>query len=111
MSSSCRKGHIDCDLEVGDSVDWQRFTTRETTQDRRWHGEIVDEWNTNLPEHWFVVRWDESDKAGRYTEPGPDFNPDFVPLRPHYMQERCFELKRCDPSTGLHPKSNRLPPR
>lgn len=111
MSSACRKDHIDCDFKVGDEVDWQRFTTRETTQTRRWHGQIVDVWNTRLPEHWFVVRWDMSDRDGPYGGPRTDFDPEYQPHRPHYLQERCFELKHCDPSTGLHPSRNRLPSR
>ncbi len=108
MSSSCRKVHVDCNFQVGDWVDWQRFTTRETTQSRRWHGQIVDEWNTRLPEHWFVVRWEESDKDGPYSDPRPDFNPEYVPVSPHFMQERCFEIKHCDQGNDLHPRRNRL---
>jgi hypothetical protein len=106
-----RKEHVDCNLQVGDWVDWQRFTTQGTKQSRRWNGQIVDEWNSRFPEHWFVVRWDESDRDGAYSEPRVDFDPEFVPLAPHFMQERCIELKPCDPATGLHPKVNRLRPR
>jgi hypothetical protein len=108
VSSSCRQDRLDCDFAVGDWVDWQRFTTRETTQSRHWHGQIVDQWNARMPEHWLIVRWDESDVDGPYTEPRPDFNPDYIPVSPHYMQERCLELKHCPQGNGLHPRVNRL---
>ena len=111
MSENCRKTEIDCSLKIGDWVDWQRFTNRETTSNRHWHGQIVDEWNSNSPQHLFVVRWDSSDKSGPYEEPKPEFDPEFIPFSPHYEQVRCFELKICEPSSKRHPKKNALPQR
>ena len=111
MSSNCHKGSIDCELQVGDLVDWQRFTTRETTQTRKWHGQIVDEWNTNSDLHWFIVRWDISDKSGPYDDPRTDIDPNYIPCSPHYEQLRCFDLRQCSPETKLHPSKNLLPNR
>jgi hypothetical protein len=112
MEGECTRENIVCTLNVSDRVDWQRFTARETSQNRRWHGEIVDEWNTRRPGHWFVVRWDISDKSGPYKGPrADDMNPEYEPFAPNFFQEMCRELKHCSDTTGLHPKTNRLPPR
>jgi len=102
-----------CSFKVGDLVDW--ILLREDgkpykSQPRKWHGEIVDEWNTNREGHWFVVRWDSSNKAGAYDGPATDINPSFIPHSPHYFQSRCNELNSCGVG-NLHPKDNRLPKR
>lgn len=99
-----------CDLRVGESVDWF-YMNSSRGQNRHWHGVIVDDWNSTRDGHWFVVRWDMSDKEGSYREPKEDADPHFIPHAPHYVEEECTELRRCGSSAGLHPSLNSLPTR
>lgn len=103
-----------CDLRVGELVDWVLLSTKTgrplQSQNRFWHGEIVDEWNNRREDgHWFVVKWSVSNKSGSYRGPRTqDFHPNFQPYAPHFLQERCIELTRCNPSSRLHPDGNAL---
>ncbi len=103
--------NTECEFIVGDAVDWKRFTNQETSQDRFWHGVIVDEWNTTRDGHWFVVRWDASNKGGPYSGPNPDTDSNFTPFSPHYVEQQCRELRHCGMVPNLHPTVNRLPRR
>jgi hypothetical protein len=102
-----------CKFEIGESVDWillsQKTGQPLTSQERFWHGVIVDEWNNRREDgHWFVVKWLESNHEGPYLGPRTqEFHPDFQPYSPHYLQERCIELTKCNHS-DLHPKQNKL---
>lgn len=107
-TSACAPGRRICDFRVGDLVDWQRFTSEEVGQKRKWHGVIVDDWNTTMDGHWFIIRWDISNMAGSYKGPRTDFNPTFTPYSPHYLQEQCHEIKHCGEVPRLHPKRNAL---
>lgn len=106
MQENCDK----CDLKVGESVDWL-YVRNPSRQNRLWHGVIVDDWNSTRTGHWFVVRWDMSDKAGPYTGPKADAEPRFIPRSSHYVEQECVELKRCEAATHLHPAVNALPVR
>jgi hypothetical protein len=103
-----QEGCTACDLKVGESVDWI-YVGNAARQRRRWHGVIVDDWNSTRPGHWFVVRWDMSNEGGSYRGPKPDADPAFVPRSPHFVEEQCTELRRCDIAAGLHPATNELP--
>jgi hypothetical protein len=110
MAENCDMEHPNCGLIVGDLVDWKHTATSVKKQTRFWHGQIVDRWNTEREGHWFVVRWDISDKQGRYRRPRRDLDRNFIPHSPHYWQEQCHELKRCGEIPALHPTVNELPP-
>jgi len=110
MTISCDKENPNCDLNVGDLVDWKHATTSPSRQTRFWHGQIVDLWNTDQPGHWFVVRWDISNKQGIYHDPRIDLNHDYFPYSPHYWQEQCRELRICGRVPRLHPSVNELLP-
>lgn len=110
MTSACGKENPLCGLNIGDLVDWKHGEYAPSQQTRFWHGQIVDQWNTDLAGHWFVVRWDISNKSGPYHGPRADIDHDFVPYSPHYWQEQCGELRRCGEIRRLHPAENELPP-
>jgi hypothetical protein len=105
---------LNCNFQIGDLVDWVFLSTRTNepiqSQDRFWHGEIVDEWNNRREQgHWFIVKWTESNRPGPYGGPRTtDFHPRFQPYIPHYLQERCIEIRRCDLQSNLHPGINNL---
>jgi len=103
----------DCGLDVGDAVDWIYIKSDGkpfSRQSRFWHGEIVDLWNTNLLGHWFVVRWESSNRSEPYSGPDSGIDPSFIPHAPHYFQSICSELRACTEGS-LHPTSNKLKPR